>query len=284
MRRFVDTDSKASWMVAVWVLSCAIALGFIWTTLQKSPHHIILPVNFNALVAHKDVLVGSSLSLAALPDDDRYANVLSPDRATLVASLQGISESHSISIFRAAVAADAHTVLLEANAYAHEFNGLRNHPWAATLANLISETGRRLTLVARAAAGLSATEHGRVRLGRLHADQQEFELMGPVEPLLFPRNIWDTAGLEEALADARRHGIRVLLFWPPLPEGGFGRDPVRYAEISDHVRALAKQYALPVWVPSAPWPDQLFMDNFGHLNARGRVRFAAEIGAWARSL
>ena len=271
-------------MVAVWLLSCAIALGFIWTALQRNPDRIILPPDFATLVAHKDVLIGSSLSLTALPDDDLYANVLNPDRATLVASLPNISESHSLNILAAAVAAGAHTVLLEANAFSHEFNGLRNHPLAATLAGMISENGKRLTLIARAAVGLPAQQHARVRLGRLPANQQEFMLVRSVEPVLFPRTVWDTAGLEEALADARRQGTRVLLFWPPMPEGGFGRDRVRYAEISDHVRALAKQYALPVWVPSAPWPDQLFMDNFGHLNARGRERFAAEIGAWARSL
>lgn len=277
-------ESKTGWMAAVWVLSSAIALGFIWITLQRSPDRIVLPSNFDTLVAHNDVLIGSSLSLAALPDDDLYAHVLNPDRSTFVASLPGISESHSIHILKAAVAADAHTVLLEANAFSHEFNGLRHHPLAATLARVISENGKRLTMVARAAAGLPAEKHARVRLGRLSADRHEFVLAAKPEPVLFPRTVWDTAGLEGVLAEARRQDIRVLLFWPPLPESGFGRDRIRYAEMSDHISALAKQYALPLWVASAPWPDQLFMDNVGHLNADGRKRFAAEIGTWVSSL
>jgi lysophospholipase L1-like esterase len=74
------------------------------------------------------------------------------------------------------------------------------------------------------------------------------------------------------------------LFWPPLPEGGFGRDRDRYRAMSDHIKRLANRYALPLWVADGPWPDELFMDKFGHLNLQGRQRFAGEIAAWARSL
>lgn len=195
-------ESKVGWMVAVWVLSSVIALGFIWITLQRSPDRIGLPSNFDTLVAHNDMLIGSSLSLAAPPDDNLYANVLDPGRATLVAGLPSISEAHSISILKAAVAAGADAVLLEANAFAHEYNGLQHHPWAATLAGLISENGKRLTLVARTAAGLPAKGYNRVRVGRISANRLGFELGGLVRPELFPRAVWDTTGLEQVLADA----------------------------------------------------------------------------------
>lgn len=284
VRRFVGAELKARWMAAVWLLASAVALGFIWITLQKSPDGIILPPNFEKQVAHNDLLIGSSLTRASLPGGDLYANVLNPDRVTHIAGLPSISESHSIAILEAAVAAGADTVLLEVNAFAHEYNGLQHHPWAATLAGLISENGKRLTLVARTAAGLPTKEYNRVRVGRISANRLGFELGGLVKPELFPRTVWETTWLEEVLADAHRRGTRVLLFWPPLPEGGFGRDRVRYAEMSDYISTLAKHYELPLWTASAPWPDQLFMDNIGHLNANGRERFAAEISAWANSL
>jgi hypothetical protein len=76
----------------------------------------------------------------------------------------------------------------------------------------------------------------------------------------------------------------VLLFWPPVPEGGFGRDQVRYDEIRRHITGLANVYALSLWISPVPWPDELFLDNFGHLNDKGRERFAREIANWARSL
>ncbi|MCB1680213.1 MAG: SGNH/GDSL hydrolase family protein [Halioglobus sp.] len=283
MRRFVAAEPEAGWLAAVWVLSGTIAAGFIWATLQKNPDKITLPADFAALVAHQDLLLGSSLSRTALPHDARYTRVLHPDRETLVASLPNISEAQSLDILAAAVAAGAHTVLLEVNAFAHEYNGLWNCPWATTLAGVLSENGRRLTLVARAAVGLSVEQQGRVRLGRFPAHAPGMVLAGAVAPALFPRAVWDGAGLEAALADARRHDTVVLLFWPPLPESGYGRDRARYAQMSEHIRALAKQYALPLWLAPAPWPDGLFMDHFGHLNASGRERFAAEIGVWVRS-
>lgn len=284
MRRFAVAEPRAGWLALVWGLSSVIAPGFIWISLQKNPDIMVLPSNFDTLVAHQDLVVGSSLSLAALPDNDLYANVLNPDRATLVAGLPNISEAHSISILEAAAAASAHTVLLEVNAFAHEYDGLRNHPLAATLAGKLSENGKRLTLVARAAVGLAVEEHARVRVGRSGVTREEFVVVGPVSPQLFPRAVWDTAGLKAALANARRQKTRVLLFWPPLPEGGFGRDRVRYDELRDHISAFAKQYALPLWIAAEPWPDQLFRDDFGHLNASGREHFATEISAWVSSL
>jgi hypothetical protein len=120
-----------------------------------------------------------------------------------------------------------------------------------------------------------------VRLGRVPVDRRGFLLAGPANPRLFPRAIWHQRALEEALAAARRRGTRVLFFWPPLPAGGFGREMSRYREIQRHIRSVAAAYGLAVWMPRGPWPDALFLDNFGHLNANGRKRFAVEIGDWA---
>jgi len=284
MQRFAKSKSAAGWMPAVWTASIAIAFVVIWTTLQESPDTITLPTDFDIQVARSDVLVGSSLSWAALPDEDRYRRIVHPGRRTRVASLDGISEAHSLQLVQAAIAAGATTVLLEVNALAHEYNGLRNHPVATTVAGIMAETGKRLTSVARAAVGLPAVEHTRVRIGRHSLNRREFALAGPVEPELFPRAVWDTSALEKTLADARRRDTRILLFWPPLPEGGFGRDRDRYRAMSDHIKRLANRYALPLWVADGPWPDELFMDKFGHLNLQGRQRFAGEIAAWARSL
>lgn len=276
-------DKSPRWMLATWALSGAVAAGFIWLVLQTSPDRIALPPNFYKLVAHKDVVIGSSLSWTALPHDENYANILNPGRATLVASLPSISESHSIDLLQATVAANANTVLLEVNAFAHEYNGLRNFPLAATLAGVIADTGKRLTLVARATIGLPAREYALIRLGRAATNQRDFVLAGPVEPELYTRTVWDTAGLKEALATAHREKTRLLFFWPPRPSWGGDRNRSNYREIRDHIRLLAKESGVPVWTAQEPWPDHLFMDNFGHLNATGRKLFASKISAWVKA-
>lgn len=283
MSRRTGSELSARWMVVIWVVASAIAASFVWYLLQKNPDQIVLPENFATTVAHNDVLIGSSLSLSALPNDDSYANILSPDRATYVASAASITEGHTISILEAAVAADVNTVLLEVNAFSHEFTGLWNIPVAATLAGLMADYGKRMTKGARATAGLPTRNFTHVRLNRLNKNHQQFAVAGRPDPQLYPRALADPARLNQALLDARRKKTRVLLFWPPLPEGGFGRDPVRYASMQEHVVAFAEAYQLPLWTAASPWPDSLFLDNYGHLNAKGRMRFAAEIGVWTSS-
>jgi hypothetical protein len=275
--------SESSPLVAVWLAATVIAVGFIWLTLERIPDTITLPTEFESAVKHNSVLVGSSLSWSALPVGPAYTNTLDPTQRTVVATLDSISEAHSIQILQSAIAAGADTVLLEVNALAHEYDGMRNFPLGATLASVLAETGKRLTLIVRRDVGLPIGDYGQVRLGRIPADRQGFLLAGQASPRLFPREIWDKRALEDALATASRRHIRVLLFWPPLPEGGFGQESVRYNEIKRHIVNLAEDYGVPVWVPSAPWPDRLFMDNFGHLNAKGRRRFAAEIADWVAS-
>lgn len=275
--------SKSAPLVAVWLAATVIAVGFIRLTLECSPDTITLPTEFDSAVTNNNVLVGSSLSWSALPAGDRYTNALDPTQRTVVATLDSISEAHSIQILQAAIAAGAHTVLLEVNALAHEYDGMRHFPPAATLASVLAETGKRLTLIVRKGVGLPLDDYGHVRLGRVPADRQGFLLAGPASPRLFPRAIWDKRALEDALATASRRRIRVLFFWPPLPEGGFVHESVRYNEIKRHILNLAGEYGVPVWVPSTPWSDGLFLDNFGHLNAKGRKGFAAEIADWVAS-
>ena len=280
----MSASPRIGWMVLVWALSITLSAVFFWISLENSPDRITVPSNFDTLVSGNDLLIGSSLSWAALPAGNRFDNVLDPNRLTVVASLDSISESHSIQLLQAAADAGAHTVLLEVNALAHEYDGMRYNPLAATFASILSEFGKKMTLVARNAIGLPAADYGQVRLERLAANRQEFLLAGPVVPRLFPRKIWDSSGFERVLAACVRQQTRVLLFWPPVPEGGFGRDPVRYDQIRRHIIGLANLYTLPLWISPVPWPDEFFLDNFGHLNEKGSERFAREIAYWARSL
>ncbi|HKX09713.1 MAG TPA: hypothetical protein VJN67_16055 [Stellaceae bacterium] len=229
------------------------------------------------------VAIGSSLTAHAIPVRFPEPNGLLGDgRAHARVNEIRMSEDETLSLVSRATEAGASTVLVEANAFAFDFAYTimaDEDPWIIKISKTLEDRINKLRRDFKWLSGyepLESTEEP----GALNNEPViTRKMLSDTYPLHLhlPR---DPQAIAETLNEAHSRGTAVILISYPRSQTAANYIGERaQAAIVAHLRALADGLGVPLFMPSPAWPDEYFIDT-GHLNARGRARFVAELAAW----
>lgn len=260
--------------------------------------------NFDKIPAAPVVIIGSSLMRHAVPPlgygDD---SLLGDGRAHIRLEISSISEGQTVALLRRVLNSDVKTVMIEANALAFDFassapayNQSSSWPMALMkpLMDLSTYTRQRVkrvsSLIEKRSTSISEAELETkfvVKPGYIASHEAELETKFYVKPnyiashyplhLRLPKH---PEVLEAAQRMAAENGVDLILIAPPRSEfaaNAMGAEATEMLRL--HFQALAHHLNLPLFQPSAAWPNDHFIDA-AHMNRSGRARFLNELAQW----
>lgn len=265
---------------SVWAVVLLLTVGSIMMIWNWQP-----VTEVHALEAETPIVViGSSLSAAAIQQDQVQEGLLGDNRRHVVWFVPAISASETMALSQKAIDEGARVILIELNAFAYSDPPRVNRPdylpgWVAALGDWSDAFTEHL----REAISVAVDGNG------TSVDYPAF------------RESWDgvvrwqrntalrSSGNEhkEALASltevAARQNIDLVFFEPP-------RHRQRLQEIAQELGMPLHRYLTSYVVPpdatamlaDTAWPDALFADEVGHLNLSGQARFMAELRRYWR--
>lgn len=233
------------------------------------------------------VVIGSSLSAAAIPQDQVQDGLLGDNRRHVVWFFPAISASQTMALGRKAIEDGARVILIELNAFAYSYprRVIRQDylpGWVAALGDWSDDFTEHL----RATISLAADSN------RTAVDYPEFQdswdgvMRWQRNTALQPSGSEYTETLASLIEIAARQNIDVVFFEPPRHRQLL-HEIARELEMPLH-RYLRTQVMPPnatAMLVSAAWPDALFADEAAHLNLSGQARFLAELRrSWRQSV
>lgn len=270
--------------LSIWLAALALATTLIFVLSSSYPGpEVRYPPDFEHLLESDIVFIGSSLTEHAFPHQVPRNGRLGDRRRSTILSTGQIPEWLTTRLLGDAIDAGVETIFVEINAYGHRYAALTGPAFLEPPERWLRHLGVRLSTQVRILLGLGERRHWVVkegsrrdrktlnpkRLGSRH--YYRFRLTGPQHP----------EELEARLNDAGNAGVEVIFFSPPRPESvvrAMGEE--HYLEMQAHLRELATQWGVALWLPEEAWPDDHFMDVMAHANPRGRRRFQAELAEW----
>lgn len=268
---------SARQLATAWSIAIALAAaGIIFLTAQERIYD--RPFLKGPIVA-----IGSSLMFHGIPaTTPRPGGLLGDGRAHARFHKILMSEDETLSLVSRAVNAGATTVLVDASAFAYDLAFTvadDSDPW------IIKSSKALLDLSNRRRSGFKwllgyQTLNPLDEPETLNSERvvTPHDLASAYPMRLHP--LHDPQAVTEVLRDARRKGAEVILIAFPRAQSAadYIGDKAQMA-LAAHLDALAQSLGIPLFSASPAWPDKYFIDT-GHLNARGRARFVAELAAW----
>ncbi|MDF1732760.1 MAG: hypothetical protein P1U49_14725 [Minwuia sp.] len=230
------------------------------------------------------VVIGSSLSAAAIQQDQVPEGLLGDNRRHVVWFVPAISASETMALSRKAIDEGARVILIELNAFAYSDPPRVNRPdylpgWVAALGDRSDEFTEHLREAISVAVdgNRTAVDYPAFR------DSWDGVMRWQRNTALRPSGGEYTEDLASLTEVAARQNIDVVFFEPP-------RHRQRLQEIARELEMplprYLRTYVIPpdaiAMVASAAWPDALFADEVGHLNLSGQARFMAELQRYWR--
>jgi hypothetical protein len=237
------------------------------------------------------IFIGSSLTAHLVPGAAPASGVFGDHRLAAMLAVPGISEQMTTRLLAYAIESGAATVLVEINAYAHEYTRYsRSHPglgepaFTAQLARYFRELGASLTLNFKRL--LVDTPHVPVTFYKDPVDggNRTLNIKAVAAEHYYRLSCLQPAYPEELgrlLEEARSASIEVLFFAPPRPLSVVNLiGEAEFAKVIECISDVAQEFRVPVWYSPSGWPDDQFIDISAHANARGRARFLHELANW----
>ncbi len=239
---------------------------------------------FDSIPASPVVVIGSSLMLHAVPPlGNGTGSLLGDGRAHARLAVSSITEVQTVALLRLVLSGGAKTVLIEANALAFDFASSAPASDQGSI-RPVALMQPLLDLSTRARQPLSALINQRPRLT---SEAEKLDTDFSVKPgdmaknyplhLRFPAH---PEALQAALTMAAANGIELILIAPPrsqLAANAMGSEATETLRL--HFQTLAHRLNLPLFQPSAVWPNDHFIDA-AHMSRRGRTRFLKELAQW----
>jgi len=230
------------------------------------------------------VVIGSSLSAAAIQQGQVQEGLLGDNRRHVVWFVPAISAPETMALSRKAIDDGARVILIELNAFAYSYprRVIRSDylpGWVAALGDWSDDFTEHL----REAISLAVDGN------RTAVDYPEFRgswdgvMRWQRNTALRPSGSEYTEALASLMEVAARQNIDVVFFEPP-------RHRQRQQEIARELEMPLHRYLRTHVMPpdatamlvSAAWPDALFADEVAHLNLSGQARFMAELRRYWR--
>lgn len=224
------------------------------------------------------VVIGSSLTHAAIPAFEVGGSLFDDGRRHKMLLVGGITEAESLAIIDHAISRGVSTLIVEANDHLYERvrkDWRERIGWSA--AGVVEQFHRGIRLLE----GSQSTEV-RFREGEFP------ELTGTMKvrrKKFKPRYRLQVRNGSDELAElvnrARDNGIEFLMFLPP--SSNYYNDSLRKTILAVKSQAdrLAEGLDVALWKDDEPWDNALFRDVI-HLNVHGRARFVGELKDWLR--
>ena len=265
-------DFAKAWALAFSVVAAAI---IVLTTAERTFDRELLkgPI----------VAIGSSLTAHAIPvGSPGPKGLLGDGRAHARFYKILMSEDETLSLVSRATEAGAGTVLMEANAFSFDFAytvAAGDDPWLIKLSKRLEDGLNELRRDFKWVLGYEPLAPLEEPEGLNNELVITHEMLSETYPLhLHPPR--DPQAIAETLSEAHTRGATVILIaYPRSQTAADYMGAAAQAALVAHLRALADGLGIPLFLPSAAWPDEYFVDT-GHMNPRGRARFAAELSAW----
>ena len=238
---------------------------------------------FGEIPAAPVIVIGSSLMRHAVPPLGEGADSLLGDgRAHARLAVSSITESQTVALLGLVLKTGAQTVLIEANPLAFDFASSAPVPDQGRIRPVVvMQSILDLSMQAR------APLFGLLYSLQLTEEAQQLDAAFLVQPNVlaknYPlhlRNPADPKALEAVLKTATTKGVSLILIAPPRSQLAANAMGTQATEtLRQHFQALARRLDLPLFQPSAVWPNDHFIDA-AHMNRRGRARFMQELAQW----
>ena len=271
-------------LTLVWLVAFAMAMAMI---LQVTPApKLKLPKTPNVPL-DVDIIVGSSLSKTLLPIYEKLPSLLEKGRDTEVIQVAGATARETLEMLDWAIHYTQGDVFVEVNALTLQFTdrAFPSSPWLTAISDGQPVNAAEIAAKLKWLLGVSRKEKPRTaRLGR-SSNFSRINNGHPAHRLSYsPQAFLYSTELRLQIARLQWEQRRLILIWPPVPEGGAGANMDSWRGARNHVALFCKQYQVECWLPDSPWPNHLFIDNWGHLGPIGRDRFALVFSEWLREI
>lgn len=242
---------------------------------------------FGNIPAAPVIVIGSSLMLHAAPPFGGGADSLLGDgREHARLAVSSITEVQTVDLLRHVLNGGAKTVLIEASALAFDFAPEAPASDQGSI-RAVALTKPLLDLSTRARQPLSDLINQRPKGPRLTLEAEKLDADFSVKPAeirkyysLHLRFAVRTEALEAALRMAAATGVELILIAPPRSQAAANAMGAEATEtLRLHFQTLAHRLNLPLFQPSAVWPNDHFIDA-AHMSRRGRTRFLNELAQW----
>ena len=242
---------------------------------------------FGNIPAAPVIVIGSSLMYHAVPPfGEGTDSLLGDGREHARLAISSITEVQTVDLLQHVLNGGAKTVLIEANALAFDFASRAPASDQGSI-RAVALTKPLLDLSARARQPLSALINQRPKRHVLTSEAEKLDADFSVKlshmAKLYPLHLRFPAppeALETALTMAAAAGVEVILIAPPRSQAAANAMGAEATEtLRLHFQALAYRLNLPLFQPSAVWPNDHFIDA-AHMSRRGRARFLNELAQW----
>lgn len=264
-------------LATAWAIAIALAAaGVIFLTVEERIYD--RPFLKGPIVA-----IGSSLMFHGIPaTSPGSGGLLGDGRAHARFHKILMSEDEAISLVSRAVDAGATTILVDASAFSYDLAFAvadDNDPWIIRISKALVDLSNRRRSDFKWLLGyqtLNPLDEPETLNSERTVTPQDLATAYPMR--LHP--LHDPQAVVEVLRDARRKGAEVILVSFPKAQSAadYIGEKAQMALIA-HLEALAKSLGIPLFSVAPAWANEYFIDT-GHLNARGRARFVAELAAW----
>ena len=273
-------DSRTLWLV--WLSAALLAILAIRLLIVMSPTLVLSDRPTQPLEI--DVVLGSSLSKTLLPPYQQAPSLMNDHRDTDVVSVPGATALETLEMLEWAIHHTRGDIAIEVNAFTLQFShfSIPAFPWLTAALENQRRIAASMTFTAKQLVGVTPGEvrYKQMNLGRakkrfaITTREPKANLSYLPQSFLYPRE------LKAQIRRLAREDRKVVFIWPPAPESGTGSNLASWHRAREHVVEFCLEYKVDCWLPTAPWPDDLFRDLWGHLGPSGRDRFAEEFTDW----
>ena len=275
-------------LAGVWLAALLISYVVIISLLSLAKDTICFPESSLYGTSTGSIFIGSSLTYAALPDEDVFADLPGSASIAKPLTLPGITAAETFDLMAWALDSGHGDLMVELNAFTTQYQDspidTSRLPELYNLAEMQVVMGQKLTWVVKQLVGLANPPASRiVGTSRITKDIATESDIGHLLRLA-PQSFFFSDRLHSLMRMADEQGRRVLFYWPPVPDHGAGSHMPSWNAARSHIIRFCEQHRLRCWLPDAPWDKRFFMDARGHLAQSGRIRFTASISDWVAAL
>lgn len=269
----------------IWLSAILLTTVPAWLALAAVPG---LHVQRLAAKDARIVVIGTSLVGFAIPPEGQ--GLLGEGRDHIRLAAGGMSEDLTLDLCEAALALErTETIVIEAHPFVRDFKDDRRpsrvHGVLGPGAAQIIQTARDLRPAVKLSlwrAGLRSDPFASLTAEYQvdNADGIRPHTLQRIYPLsIRPPRLEERLDALVAKAKARRVGI-ILVAPPRSATAARYNGPEVMQRLDQALVALAARLDVPLFAPSGPWPDGLFVDH-AHMNRAGRDRFMTELRRFA---
>ena len=269
-------------LAMVWMIALGLTSAVIWL-LPRLPS-----VNFQFLPPDKahplkaDLFLGSSLTRHLLPSETDLPEVLTSGRNTLVLSAPGATADETLEMLDWAITNVSGDIALEVNAFTVQYEHLSfaSLPLIGPFVESLPRLRADLSLLWQRLFGKQINNNlSWARLSRKtnkNFASSRFTYTLAYTPISFQHE----TELKEKVRELSDMNRDLILYWPPVPQSGAGRNIAKWNQAKRHINEFCKQLAVRCWLPDKPWSDAFFVDSWGHLAPTGQAKFASTFRTW----